>query len=131
MNCFAKTDEFPVAASNSDDVHGDDVVTVSSGNVFADLGIDNPAEAALKADLVMLIQDQIERLELKQTEAAKLMGIGQPDVSKLLRGRTSGYSLERVFAFVRALGGDVDISVKAKPEATGGRMRLHVELEPA
>ena len=131
MNCFAKTDDFPVAASNSDDVCGDEFVTVGSGNVFVDLGIDNPSEAVLKSDLVMLIQDQIERLGLTQARAAALMGISQPDVSKLLRGRTSGFSLDRVFAFVRALGGDVDISVKAKPAAGEGRMRLHVELEPA
>ncbi|HVT56103.1 MAG TPA: helix-turn-helix transcriptional regulator, partial [Xanthobacteraceae bacterium] len=67
----------------------------------------------------------IEERRLSQTEAAKLMGIAQPDVSKLLRGKFDGFSLERLLEFVRALGSDVEIKIKS-PARQGreGRMSL-------
>ncbi|WP_424631667.1 XRE family transcriptional regulator [Bradyrhizobium sp. SYSU BS000235] len=46
----------------------------------------------------------------------------QPDVSKLLRGRFEGFSLERLLCFVRALGSDVEI--KIKPGNSGKRAGL-------
>lgn len=116
----------PAAApANSDHVT---IAQASSGNVFADLGFENPAEEQLKADLVIGIADVIERRGLSQTAAAKLMGISQPDVSKLLRGRTGGYSLERLLAFTRALGSDVEITIRrADPApARSGRMNFRV-----
>jgi len=67
----------------------------------------------LKARLVMCIDKMIEQAGLTQQSAAKKMGISQPDVSNLLRGRFEGFSLERLLGFVRALGGDVTISAAA------------------
>lgn len=113
------------AAANTDDV-----ATHGSGNVYADLGFDDPIEESIKADLVMGIMDEIERRGLSQTAAARLMGISQPDVSKLLRGRTGGYSLERLLGFTRALGGDVEITVKRTTPGRRGRLKLSV-LDPA
>ena len=86
------------------------------------------ATSSLKADLVIGIADEIARRGLSQTAAAKLMGLSQPDVSKLLRGRTGGYSLERLLAFTRALGSDVEITVRrADPvPARSGRMNFRV-----
>lgn len=95
----------PSGAANTDDV-----ATVSSGNVFADLGFENPTEERLKADLVMRITDEIERRGLSQSGAGRIMGLSQPDVSKMLRGRTGGLSLERLLAFTRAFGNDVEIT---------------------
>ncbi|NNM72669.1 helix-turn-helix domain-containing protein [Enterovirga aerilata] len=108
----------------------DDMATRSSGNVYADLGFDDPTEESLKADLVMGIMDEIARRGLSQTAAARLMGISQPDVSKLLRGRTGGYSLERLLGFTRALGGDVEITVKRNASERRGQLKLSVR-EPA
>lgn len=109
----------------------DDAVTRSSGNVFADLGLPNAEDELLKARLVVALRAQVERLGLSQTKAAKLMGVSQPDVSKLLRGRVGGYSLERLLEFMRALGSDVEIRVKPPTVQREGRMSLHVALEPA
>ena len=104
-------------------------VTASSGNVFADLGLPNADEHMLKARLVMFIGQRIEQLGLTQQAAAKRIGVSQPDVSNMLRGRFEGFSLERLLGFVRALGSDVEINVK--PSVNGhkhkkheGRMRL-------
>jgi predicted XRE-type DNA-binding protein len=100
-----------------------------SGNIFADLGLPNADEHMLKARVVMFIGQRIEQLELTQQAAAKKMGISQPDVSNVLRGRFEGFSLERLLGFVRALGSDVEIRVKrpangAKRKKHEGRMSL-------
>lgn len=61
----------------------------STGNVFRDLGFpDGEAEHLLvRADLLVALQQAIESRGLKQAEAARLLGISQPRVSDLLRGR--------------------------------------------
>src|SRR5271163_2289676 len=61
-------------------------VTKSSGNVFADIGLPNAAEHSIKADLVLRIAARIKSKGLTQAKAASLLGLAQPDVSKLLRG---------------------------------------------
>jgi predicted XRE-type DNA-binding protein len=86
--------------------------TTSSGNVFADLGLPN-AEHLVKADIVIAIASLIKSKGLTQAQASKLIGLAQPDVSKLLRGHFAGYSFERLFGFLRALGNDVEIKVIA------------------
>jgi predicted XRE-type DNA-binding protein len=86
-------------------------VTRGSSNIFADLGLSNADEHMLKARVVIFIGKRIEQLGLTQQAAAKRMGIKQPDVSNLLRGRFDGVSLERLLGFVRSLGSDVEIKV--------------------
>jgi len=63
---------------------------------------------------------------LTQTAAAKLLGIAQPDVSSLLRGRLRGYSLERLIDFARTLGNDVEIKVRRSKHETRGRLSMLV-----
>ena len=88
---------------------------VSSGNVFADLGIENPEEELTKAKLAWEIEQIIKRRKLNQMKAAKLMGINQPKVYALLKRKLDGFSVERLIHFLNALGQDVDIVVRAKP----------------
>jgi predicted XRE-type DNA-binding protein len=95
-------------------------ITQSSGNIFADLGLENPQEHSVKAHIVILITKMIESKNLTQGQAATKMGLRQPDVSKLLRGRFEGFSLERLLYFVRALGSDIEIKIKpSKPKQEG------------
>jgi predicted XRE-type DNA-binding protein len=102
-------------------------VTRSSGNVFADIGLRNADELQMKAQIVMVLTRLIESKGLSQTAAAKRVGIAQPDLSKILRGNFSGFSLERLLGAVRALGSDVEIKVKAKPSSnTEGKLCLLV-----
>jgi len=61
--------------------------TVSSGNIFADMGLPNAEELLAKADLAIQISRIIEERELTQAEAAELLAIDQPKVSALVRGR--------------------------------------------
>jgi predicted XRE-type DNA-binding protein len=92
----------------------DNRVTPSSGNVFADLGFENPDEMLLKAELVRQISKAIKDKGFNQYQAAEVLGIDQPKVSALLRGRFSGYSLERLFKYLNVLGKDLEIVVKPK-----------------
>ena len=94
--------------------------TASSGNVFKDIGISNPEEHLIKAQLAAFIGRLIKEQNLTQAEAAQRMGLKQPDVSNVLRGRFSGYSIERMLMMAVALGADVSISVK-KPTAKASR----------
>jgi predicted XRE-type DNA-binding protein len=94
----------------------DEKATVSSDNVFADLGFENPEEEMLKAKLVREIRAVIKGRRLTQAKAAALMGVKQPDVSSILAGRTQKYSIDRLLRCLRRLDCEVDISVRWRPD---------------
>lgn len=89
-------------------------IQVSSGNIFADLGMPNADEMLMKAKLVRQINQIITQRKLNQLQAAEVLGIDQPKVSALMRGKLTGFSTERLFRFLNALGCDVQIVVKPK-----------------
>jgi predicted XRE-type DNA-binding protein len=84
---------------------------IGSGNVFADVGLPNAGEHLIKAELVFRIDGLMKKRGLKQVEAAKLFGVKQPDISKMLRGDFRQFSVERLMRFLVALGQDVEIVV--------------------
>jgi len=94
------------------------VFEASSGNVFADLEIPNPDLALAKAELVQHIRELIGKRGLTQAKAAELLDLDQPKVSALVRGKVSGYSIDRLFRFLTALGQRVEISVRTPKRAT-------------
>jgi len=98
--------------------------TKSSGNVFADLGLPNADEHLIKADIVLAIAERIRAKRLTQAEVSKLIGLAQPDVSKLLRGHFTGYSFERLFGFLTALGENVRIAVSPAKSRKQARVEL-------
>ena len=87
----------------------------SSGNVFADLGIENAEEELTKAKLVREIEQIIKKKKMTQVDAAKAMGISQPKVSALMHRKLDGFSVERLIHFLNELGQDIDIVVRQKP----------------
>jgi predicted XRE-type DNA-binding protein len=74
-------------------------------------------ENLIKAELVRRIVVLMRERGLRQTEAAGLFGVKQPDVSKLLHGDFRQFSVERLLRFLVALGQDVEIVVR--PSAQG------------
>jgi len=88
-----------------------------SGNIFTDLGYPNAEEALTKARLAQRITEVLEKKRLTQIEAAQLLGIDQPKVSKLLRGQLREFSTERLFRFLIALDQDVEIVIRRKPRS--------------
>ena len=77
-----------------------------------DMGVPNAEERLVKAQLVFKIDTIRKQRRMKQTEAAALFGIRQPDVSKMLRGECRQFSVERLLRFLVKLDQDVNIVVR-------------------
>ena len=101
-------------------------VTRGSGNVFADFGFkrEEAAELQIKAELARQIYNRIKALGLTQVEAAARLGLSQPDVSKLMNARCTGYSTDRLIALLNALEVDVDIVVRPRKRHEPGVVRV-------
>lgn len=93
--------------------------TKSSGNVFADLDLPDPEELLAKAGLAHQICTIIEERCLTQTQAAQVLGVTQPKVSLLSRGRLAGFSMERLVRLLLLLQCDVEITVKRQKNPLG------------
>ncbi len=86
----------------------------SSGNIFAAMGF-APVEAAeltVKSALIMTIGDTIKERDLTQQEAAQMCGTDQPTLSKVLRGRMESVTIDKLAAWLNALGRTVEIRVR-------------------
>ncbi len=94
-------------------------VTRGSGNVFTDLGFDDAEELKVKALLTQQIAKRIQAMGLTQAQAGAKLRLSQPDVSKLVHGRFTGYSSDRLIAILNAL--DVDVEIVFRPRSLNGR----------
>jgi predicted XRE-type DNA-binding protein len=100
-------------------------VEEGSGNIFADLGLPNAEERIAKAALAFRLAGVIRAQRLTQANAARILGIDQPKISRLLRGQLSGFSTERLMQFLTLLGRDVEIVIKRAPRSRRrGRVRV-------
>ncbi len=90
---------------------------VSSGNVFADLGLDEPDELIAKAELARQVASIATHRHITQAETARILGTTQPKISELFAGKLAGISMERLIRFLNALDRDVQIVVKPKPRS--------------
>lgn len=95
-----------------------------SGNVFADLNLPDADAHLLKAELVTRIDRIIRQRRLKQVEAANLLGLSQPDVSRLMRGDFQEYSMERLLRLLTTLGRDVEIIIQESDAGRPGRLSI-------
>ena len=88
-------------------------ISKSSGNVFHDIGVNDAGLHQVKAELGILLIDLIGKMELTQVRAAALLGIRQPELSRLKGGNLSHYSVERLLGFLNRL--DQRIEIKVRP----------------
>ena len=102
---------------------------VSSGNAFADLGFPNSEQELVKAKLTVQIYQILKDRKLTQTEAARLLGTTQAQVSALMRCRPVSISVGRLMEFLVALGQDVEVTVR--PRAHQGTGHISVTVGPA
>lgn len=89
-----------------------------SKNVFRDLGF-NEEEAAglkLKSYLFMALQEIIRGSDMPQQDIAEAMGADQPKVSKILNGKFSEFSIERITEYLQRLGYDIHVSAVPTPK---------------
>ena len=89
-------------------------------NVWLQLGLPDAEEHYLKAKLVLRLDRAIKALGLTQRAAARRIGATQPELSKILRGKFSEVSFERLLRFLTALGYQIEIKIgAAKANKTG------------
>lgn len=101
-------------------------VTRGSGNVFADIGLDQPEEVLAKARIVETIADLLASRNLSQQEAGRIVGLPQPQVSRLMRGDTWEFSYERLMRILTSLGQDVDITIReTRARSKRGHVFVH------
>ena len=103
----------------------DEEIVRGSGNVFKDLGFENPSEYQAKADLALRIISLVEDRKLTQEKAARLVGATQPDISKLKGGQLKGFTLDRLFSFLLKLDMRIEIRV-TKPRSKQKRGLLEL-----
>jgi predicted XRE-type DNA-binding protein len=96
----------------------------SSGNVFADLGLENSDELLVKTDLASAIVGIIRQNGWAQGEAAQRAGLTQPEISNIGRGKLDRFSQERLQTVLRRLGMDVEIVIHARDNVGIGTLRV-------
>ena len=106
------------------------VAVRGSGNLFNDLGYADADIHLLKAELVSRIHDVMLDQKLTQSAAASLMGLNQPDVSRLLRGQFRDVSVERLMRMLTKLGCEVDIVVRERGGKTTAKDTIHFQANP-
>src|ERR1700751_169616 len=94
-------------------------VMKGSGNVFPDLGLPNPEQELVKAQLTLQIYTILKSSGVTQVEIAKILGVQQPQVSLLMRNRAGNFSVGRLMEFLTALRQDVEITVRPARKAHG------------
>lgn len=94
-------------------------VDVGSGNIFADLGLPDANAHFLKAQIVSEIYRLTNERKLTQVQAGKLMGITQPEVSRMFKGQFREYSVDRLMGFLT--GFDRDVEIVVRPHKKGGK----------
>lgn len=90
-----------------------------SGNVFTDVGFP-PEEAAnlqVRSDLIIELRKRLEVLKLTQRHAARVLGVSQPRVSDLMRGRIDRFSVDMLIKLLGKAGIEVRLTLRAKPRA--------------
>jgi len=100
-------------------------VTEGTDNLFADLGLPDAEAHFLKAQLVAEIYRLTGERKLTQAKAGTLMGISQPEVSRLFKGHFREYSVDRLMTFLTAFDRDVEIVARPRALQQGrGRIRF-------
>lgn len=97
----------------------------STGNVYADLGMADADEMIVKAQLATKIGEIIKGRKWSQQQAAKVLGMTQPKLSKMLRGQFRGISEAKMLDCLARLGRNVQIVVGPARRATSaGRVAV-------
>lgn len=95
--------------------YDDTRITPSSGNVFLDMGFD-PAEAEvmkLRAEVMIRIAQHLKERGWTQVEAARRLGITQPRVSRLIKGKVEDFSLDMLLTLAARAGLHTELRLSA------------------
>lgn len=86
----------------------------SSGNIYKDLGFSakEAAYLSIRSDLMILLAETLKERKLTQVRAARLLGVSQPRVSDIVRGRIHLFSIDSLVEMLAKLG--VSVTVQAR-----------------
>ncbi len=87
-------------------------ITEGSGNVFHDLGLPDAENLRLRADLMLRIESFVKKAGMTQQEAARALGVRQPRLNQLLRGRIELFSLDALVNMLAHAGLHVRMTVR-------------------
>ena len=99
-------------------------VTHTSDDVLADLGIKLSEADRLKLGIAFAINRAIQKRKLTQVKAAKIIGLDQPKVSLILRGRLDGFSEGRLMEALFSLGRDMEVRFPERKGSERGELML-------
>ena len=102
----------------------------SVGNIFADLGLPDADTHFLKAEIVAELYRLVNERKLTQAKAGSIMGISQPEVSRLFKGNFREYSIERLMAFLTAFDRDVEIVSRPRAKHTRKAKAGRITFKP-
>lgn len=88
-----------------------------SGNIFADLGLEDAGELYARAQLGFHVHKLLSARKLKQREIGSLLGIKQPEVSHLMNGHFSRFTADKLLDFLKRL--DQTVSIRIRPHRPG------------
>lgn len=89
-----------------------ETIEMGTSNLFADLGYADADTHLFKAQLVTRLKDVMTGRSMTQTAAAKVTGVSQPDMSRILKGHFRDISVERLMRMLTRLGCEVDVIVR-------------------
>ena len=128
----AKTGKARTAPAIQEDLESTGPI-VGSGDFLADMGYANSDEMYLKFALAHAIGQIVREQRLTQIQVEELTGVPQSNVSRIVRGRVSGFSVEKLLDMLRSLGKDIEITVRdhnVRAE-TRGTIKVVFEAESA
>lgn len=94
-----------------------ETIEISSGNVFADLGLPDPDERHLRVQLATRLSDLLQGEGLTQAAAAKRLGIAQSHVSALKHYKLGRFSSERLLHYITLMHRDVENFIRSRAVA--------------
>ncbi len=89
-------------------------VTPAGGNIFEELNIPDAENEKLRLHLIAAIKEWVSRSGLSQTEAATAMGVKQPTLNDVLKGRYRKFTIDRLVRMLSNVGKRIDVTVTDK-----------------
>ena len=88
--------------------------SITTDNIFADLGLEDADEMATRSDLLSEVVNLIRKSDLTQKEIAAILGISPPKVSALMTGKINDFSNETLMNYLALLGCNIEIRIMPK-----------------
>lgn len=108
-------------------------IDVTTGNIFADLELEDSEEMKTRSDLMSEVVNIIKKSDLPQKEIAVILEVSAPKVSALMSGKINEFSNDTLMHYLTLLGCNIEIKVvfKHRVSKTGKRGKMQVKRPPA